>query len=660
MVCKNIGMVVMIGLLFTVLFVIFASENSRASLADDLVDAILDDNSTLVKNSERYDDNDNPGHRQAKVCTSSMGILNVTRGTSSYILMSTGIAGSIPATSDEDGNGEPDEPGDERGTYFKDRYGHPRDFASLEMKLDVPSNMYYIEYYIRFLSVEYPEYVNTKYNDEVTITVISPSHGTTQHSLNVNTGRFEVMASDMPGTGFDVFAVSGDPDMVDIVTRTPNAGGDAGATYSTLYQHPVSPGERITVIFEITDAGDNLLDSTVFIDGLAFDSGDATPIITAEKSLEDLDGGRLLFNDTIQYTIKINNLGSLGQGNNTGHEFEDFIPDNTAYVDGSAYATSGTIDYDAIEHKITWNGSILSLSNVTLTFNVTVNSSLESGTIISNQGIAYWDSNGNGTNDATEYTDDTSIDDGIDQDGDGYTDDDDSTDIIVRTLIIEKELNEDFSDDSEGGRATEIDLGSGETWFETSDGTAIGCDFEVASDYHYSTANSFKTQLRATGGSFYWYYYLSELFNLSSYSDVEWWEIWFKCEDSAEASNLSFELENNDSEVIAKIKFEYVQNGSSPPMDWIIKLKCWNLNDEQLEILYDDHLSGWYRLRIGISGSSNISYSLYDTDDVQVGLKVYEQADPLFSGLSCVKWYSTMNPIVCPMFFWDEHILYLS
>ena len=659
MICKNIGIIIAFALFFTVLLVIFASENSQASLADDLVNAILDDNSTLVKNSARYDDNDNPGHRQAKVCNSPMGILQPTNGSQSFILMSTGIAGSVPTTTDEDGDGQPDDPGDERGTYFKDRYGHPRDFASLEMKLDVPANMYYIEYYIRFLSVEYPEYVSTKYNDQITITVISPSQGTTVHSVDVNTGNFQVMASDMPDTGFDIFATSGDPEMVDIVTRTPNAGGDAGATSLISYEHPVSPGERITLIFEIKDAGDNLLDSAIFIDGVAFNSGDATARITAEKSLEDLDGGRLLFNDTIQYTIKINNLGSLGQGNNTGHEFEDFIPDNTAYVDGSLYATTGIVNYDAIENKITWDGSIPSSSNITLTFNVTVNSSLESGTIISNQGTVYWDSNGDGTNDATEYTDDTSIDDGIDQDGDGNTDDDDPTDIVVRTLIVEEQLTEGFSDDTEGEQATEIELGTGETWFVTS-GEAVGCDFEVASSYHYSTANSFKTQLRAMGGSFYWDYPLSEIYNLSDYNDTDWWETWFKCEITSEAADLYVEFENTNDEVIAKLKFEYCNNGTAPPMDWVLNLYCYNFSSGQWELLTDDYLSAWYRLKIGKSGSENVSYFLYNTEGSQIGNKNYEQVSLPFSNLKRVKWYSAMNPIVCPMFFWDEHILYLS
>ena len=632
--CKNIGIIFVFGILFTVLFVIIASENSKADLAEDLVDAILSDSSLLVKNSAKYSDNDIPAHRQAKVCTSPMGILSATRGTSSYILMSTGIAGSVPVTTD----GE--DPGDERGTWFRDRYSYPRDYARLAMELEVPANMYYLEYDIRFLSAEYPEYVNTKYNDKVEVTVDSPSQGITTYSINVNNANFQIKAYDMPDTGFDIFATSGDPEMVDIVTRTPSLAGDAGATslLNCNDRHPVSPGEIIEITFEIKDVGDNLLDSTVLIDGLRFIEQPMAKIST-QKEAQDLNGGLLLFNDTIQYTIDINNTGNVDQGNNDGHEFEDQIPDNTMYADGSAYATSGTINYDAVENKITWDGSIPSSSSVTITFNVIVDDNLACGTIISNQGIVYWDSTGDGINEATEYTN--------------------LTNIVVRSLVIENELIEDFSDDIAGAQATDEELCSGEVWFETSKET-LGSDFEVAPSYHYSTANSFKTQLRAMGGIFYWNYSLSQIFNLSVYNDTDWWEIWFKCESTSEATDLYVEFENTNDEVIAKLKFEYYNNGTNPPMDWVLNLYCQNLSSGQWELLTEDYLSEWYRLKIGKGGSDKLSYSIYNTDGDQLGLKIYEQTNLPFSNLARVKWYSNMNPIVCPMFFWDEHILYLS
>ena len=57
---------------------------------------------------------------------------------------------------------------------------------------------------------------------------------------------------------------------------------------------------------------------------------------------------------------------------------------------------------------------------------------------------------------------------------------------------------------------------------------------------------------------------------------------------------------------------------------------------------------------------SKIEYSLYQNN---VGLVDFISDDQLassFSGLSKIEWSSTKEPVVCPMFFWDEHIIGLS
>jgi len=97
--------------------------------------------------------------------------------------------------------------------------------------------------------------------------------------------------------------------------------------------------------------------------------------------------------------MTISNTGTADQNNNPGDEFEDFIPENTTYVAGSATASSGTINYNSDENKITWDGSISGESSVVLEFEVTVDPGLENGTIISNQGTVFWDSNEDGIND---------------------------------------------------------------------------------------------------------------------------------------------------------------------------------------------------------------------------------------------------------------------
>ena len=582
MICKNIKIIFIIGLFFTLNIIIFTSENVQATdaLADDLIEAILINQTGYIKNSGVYDDNDNPGHRQAIICNSPMGLLEPTHN-SSFILLSTGIAGNIPVTTDTDENGYPDIPGDERGTWFKDRYGYPRDFAELELQLQVPANMYCIQYYIRFLSAEFPEYVDTKYNDKVTITVESPSQGITERIIAVNDADVQVWSSDMQGTGYNIFSIESNPDKVDIVNLTPILGGDdAGATPLQLFEHPVSPGEIITIIFKIEDVGDNLFDSTVFIDSLGFSEEMQRNIIARKSAYDENDeviDGSLECGSLIKYVITLNNIGQANQYNNEGHEFVDYIPDNTTYVTGSAIASSGIAAYNPVGNNITWDGMIPALSSVTVEFEVIINGGVANDTIISNQGTVYWDSNGYGVNDATELTDDPNSADGIDQDEDGQTNDDDPTDIIVVAYDYPSSVTEDFIDDTSGETASESYLGR--RWFETSTCTKLGNIFEVSSNYYYSTPKSFGMKMRNTGSPQYWNYTLSDL-----EGDIEWWEVWFTCGNWSEKSDLNLTFKNTNGQIISKIRFEYFQNGLDYLTDWVIKMYCY------------DTSTGWHRL----------------------------------------------------------------
>ena len=644
---KIIGIFILIGFLISTLFIIFLPERVEAGSYDgeDLALAILANQSTLVSSS--YTDTDQSGHRQASVL-SSLGIMSPTHG-STFALFSTGIAGEVPVTTNEEN------PGDERGTWFRNKHGYPRDRATLEMTLQVPAYMHYIYYDVQFFSAEYPEWIGTDYNDKLTITVNSPSKGISEYIFDINSGYFVLDSNGIAGTGFDIFAQSGKSGGVDWVDTTPRTpGADAGASdlvpIGGLF-HPVSPHEQIMITIDIHDTGDNMLDSAAFIDNLAF-SGYAKTQIVARKTAQDLNGGDLECNDTIRYTVTFSNTETADQQNNPGNEFEDLIPDNTTYVIGSATATSGAISYNAGENKITWNGAVSAESSVSLTFEVTVNSSLENGALISNQGTVYWDSNEDGTNDETELTDDPHVDDGIDLDGDGDTNDDDPTTLYVIVFEQPSTVTEDFSDDIAGGKATQSYLGR--DWFETSSGT-FGSIFEVVSGYYQFTDNSFKTKLRCSGSSLYWNYSLSEL-----ESDIKWWEICFRCGNASEESNLYLDFKNDADSDIAKIKFEYVHNGTESPTDWVLELYYFNPTNGWNRLRSDFSggylYNSWYKLRIEKNDFGRMIYSLNRTG---IGLVSSETGTQLsaFSDLKSVKWSSTYNPIVCPMIFWDEHKL---
>jgi uncharacterized repeat protein (TIGR01451 family) len=157
------------------------------------------------------------------------------------------------------------------------------------------------------------------------------------------------------------------------------------------------------------------------------------PVIEATKSQADLNADLLAPNDVIEYSVTLSNSGGA-QSDNAGNEYEDNIPANTSFVVASASASSGTVAFESTPTaRIVWNGSIPGGGNVTIGFRVQVSGAAASGALISNQGVANYDSDGNLTNDAQEPTDNpttTAVNDPTvmtvnapvnDADGDGYT-----------------------------------------------------------------------------------------------------------------------------------------------------------------------------------------------------------------------------------------------
>jgi len=281
---ENIRKYQAVALIFSIVligfFLIISTHSVQAGShnGEELAFAILANESWLIDSS--YTDTDEYGTRQATVL-SSLGTMSPTNG-GTFLLISTGIAGSNPATTNEWN------PGDERGSWFEGgKNGYPRDEATLTMTIQVPEFMHYLYYDVQFFSSEYPEWVGSLYNDKLTITVNSPSFGQTSYVFDVNSGYFVLESDGLPGTGFDLYATSGYPGGVDWVGTSFSAGAaDAGA--SDLIPiggstHPVSPLEIITVTINIKDTGDNILDSAAFIDNLMF-TGYAKTDIVARKN----------------------------------------------------------------------------------------------------------------------------------------------------------------------------------------------------------------------------------------------------------------------------------------------------------------------------------------------------------------------------------------
>ncbi len=169
-----------------------------------------------------------------------------------------------------------------------------------------------------------------------------------------------------------------------------------------------------TVNFD-TD-GDGINDSSQLTDGDTTQPGNQPTVLpltagpnygTTTKSVvltADADGnGAVSPGDTLRYTIQIPNTGNQ---DSLGVVFLlDQIPANTTYVAGSATASAGTAGFDAGNNRVTWTGNIAAGATVRITFDVTVNSGILPGITIANQGTVQYDSNGDGTPDASEPTD---------------------------------------------------------------------------------------------------------------------------------------------------------------------------------------------------------------------------------------------------------------
>jgi uncharacterized repeat protein (TIGR01451 family)/fimbrial isopeptide formation D2 family protein len=114
--------------------------------------------------------------------------------------------------------------------------------------------------------------------------------------------------------------------------------------------------------------------------------------------------GQFVPGGAVIYTITLTNSGAGTQADNPGNELTDVLP--PALTLTGASATSGTTVSSVATNTVTWNGSLAPGASVTITINATINPAVVYGTTIANQAAISYDSNGDGTNDATALSDD--------------------------------------------------------------------------------------------------------------------------------------------------------------------------------------------------------------------------------------------------------------
>ncbi len=116
--------------------------------------------------------------------------------------------------------------------------------------------------------------------------------------------------------------------------------------------------------------------------------------------------GAFIPGSLVTYTVVLSNAGPAAQSDNPGDEFVDTLPAELSLL--GATATSGTVATDLPNGVVTWNGALPAGGSVMITIEAIVNYGVEDGTPIANQGTAFYDADGNGTNEATVSTDDPS------------------------------------------------------------------------------------------------------------------------------------------------------------------------------------------------------------------------------------------------------------
>jgi hypothetical protein len=202
-----------------------------------------------------------------------------------------------------------------------------------------------------------------------------------------------------------------------------------------------------------------------------------------------------------------------------------------------------------------------------------------------------------------------------------------------------------------------LDSYQGNVWFETSLHSGQS-NFEVAPSYFYQTAQSFKMKLRASGGTQYWNYTLSVF-----QSNLTSWESWFACGNSSEAADLIVDFFSASGAKITSLKFEYVYV-SGVPLSSAYQVKLSFATPSGWKQLSSDHsngylYNGWYKVRIVKVDGTTMQYTLERNGYGNVGTETGQSLNAQLANLAQVRWYSTREPTVCPIIFWDEHTIHL-
>lgn len=117
--------------------------------------------------------------------------------------------------------------------------------------------------------------------------------------------------------------------------------------------------------------------------------------------------GSFIPGTNVTYTVTLANSAAYDQQNNPGSEFNLVLPASLTLV--SASASSGTAVATVPSNTVDWNGVVPANGSITITIAGTINAGTAVGTVVSAQGAANSDADGNGTNEVAGLTDNPAV-----------------------------------------------------------------------------------------------------------------------------------------------------------------------------------------------------------------------------------------------------------
>ena len=141
------------------------------------------------------------------------------------------------------------------------------DYTEVSFQLEVPANANAFSFDFNFMSIEFPEFVCTSFDDTFLAMLDSQafsgnvSFDSMGNRVSINVGFFDVCEASLDP------ACTGDADIV----GTGYEGSEGGGTGWLTTTAPVVPNEKISLTFSIFDEGDHILDSAVILDNFRWE-----------------------------------------------------------------------------------------------------------------------------------------------------------------------------------------------------------------------------------------------------------------------------------------------------------------------------------------------------------------------------------------------------